>query len=49
MKQMYSASAVKPGVTVNSKHPVDESASKTDRPKKMKNIQSGTVGMYYGF
>jgi len=46
MKQM--SSAVKPRVTVNSKHPADESASKADRPKKMKNVQSGTVGLYYG-
>jgi len=41
MKAMHSAAAEKTAVAVNSKHPVDEPASKTDRSKKVKTTQTG--------
>lgn len=41
MEQMHSAAIEKSAVTVNSKKPVNESTSKTDRPKKVKNVQTG--------
>jgi len=48
MKQMHSAAAGRPAVAVNNTKPVKESASKTDRSKKVKNIDKGMVNWHSG-